>query len=150
MEKSVTESGNVVDNEALKRWSKDLLDTTVREMVRVKVIDGARVEAKPVWADPYKILIAQIRQAGKKRQFIWTISGEGVITDHMAGSMAASPRDAARRFSLKWQMDADRLSKLAQARTSDAKTRANVESVANRMILQAESLYDLVNQDDRW
>ena len=150
MEKRVSESENVTDNEALRSWSKDLLDTTIKEMVRVKVVDGSRLEAKPVWADPYRILIAQVRQAGKKRQFFWTISGEGVITDHMAGSMAASPRDAARRFSLKWQMDADRLSKLAKARTSDEKTRANVESVASRMILQAESLYDLVNQDDRW
>lgn len=138
------------DKEALKIWYKKVLDAVVKEMLRIGAVSGAAVEAAPIWAAPEQILIAKVWPASQKRNFIWTISGDGVITDHFAGSLAKTPRDAARHFSLKWQVDADRLISLAKAKASDENTRANVEAFAQKMIQQAESLYDLTSRDTGW
>jgi hypothetical protein len=138
------------EKDALKTWYKKLLDAVVKEMIRIGAVTGAAVEATPVWAAPEQILIAKVWPASQKRNFIWTISGDGAITDHVPGSMATTPRDIARHFSYKWQMDAERLLKLAKSRTPDANTRANVEAYANKMIQNAEYLYDLVSRDEGW
>jgi hypothetical protein len=47
-------------------------------------------------------------------------------------------------------MDAERLLKLAKSRTPDVNTRANVEAYANKMIQNAEHLYDLASRDEGW
>jgi len=146
----MTDEKEHAEAEALKAWYKMELDAVVKEMLRIKAISGAAVEATPIWAAPEQILIAKIWPAGQKRRFIWTISGSGVVTDHFPGNLAKTPRDAARHFSLKWQVDADRLSKMASAKTSDGKTRANVEAFAQNMIRQAESLYELTSRDEGW
>jgi len=138
------------DTEALKAWYKELLDAVVKEMIRGGVVAGAAVEATPVWAAPEQVLIAKVWPVSQKRNFIWAITGSGAITDHLAGSMATTPRDVAKHFSLKWQMDAERLLNLAKSRTPDANTRANVEAYANKMIHSAETLYGLVSRDEIW
>lgn len=138
------------EKEALKAWSKKVLDAVVKEMIRIGAVKGAAVEATPVWAAPEQVLIAKVWPATQKRNFIWTISGNGAITDHVAGSMATTPRDVARHFSLKWQMDAERLLNLARSRAPDANTRNNVEAYAGKMIKNAEALYELVSRDQGW
>lgn len=146
----MTEPNVDAGTEAFKAWYKAQLDAVVKEMLRIEAVSGAAVEAVPVWAAPNQILIAKVWQAGRKNYFIWTISGESVHTDHIKGSMAGTPRDAARHFSLKWQMDADRLTNLAKKKAPDGKTQAKVEAFANKLIQQAEFLYSLVEQDAGW
>ncbi len=146
MAETTTDAGN----ESIRAWYKEQLDAVVKEMLRIEAVSGAAVEAAPIWAAPNRILIAKVWQAGRKNYFIWTISGESVHMDHIRGSMAATPRDAARHFSLKWQMDADRLINLANKKTPDGKTRANVEAFGNKLIQQAEFLYSMVEQDAGW
>ncbi len=146
----MTDPKNDTDSAELKSWYKGLLDDVVKEMIRTEVITGAAVEASPVWAVPHKLLIAKVWQATRKSQFVWTIAGQDWITDHIRGSMATNPRDAARHFSLKWQMDADRMLNLAKTKTPDGNTRTNVEAVARKLIHQAESLYELVERDKGW
>jgi hypothetical protein len=138
------------DKEALKIWYKEVLDAVVKEMIRIGAVKGAAVEATPVWAAPEQVLIAKVWPATQKRNFIWTISGNGATTDHLAGSLASTPREVARHFSLKWQVDAERLLNLAKSRAPDANTRTNVEAYAHKMIQNAEALYDLVSRDQGW
>ena len=123
----MTESKAEKERLELKDWYKPLLDAVVKEMLKRNAVAGAAVEATPVWIRPYKILIAKAWGMGQKTRFIWTISGESVITDYIAGSMAATPKDAARHFALKWQMDADQLLVLAKNRPPAESTEASME-----------------------
>ncbi len=144
----MTEQNPDMDKEALKSWYTKLLYAVVREMVKTGAVPGPAAEARPVWISPNKVLIAKVWEASQKSNFIWTISGEAVITDHIAGNLAATPREAARHFSLKWQMDADRL--LEVAKSKGANTEASMEAYTTRLIGYAEYLYDMASRDDAW
>ncbi len=132
-----------------KTWYRTLLNAVVQEMVRVEAISGENIEAKPFWAIPLRILIGQIRVQGAQ-EFIWVISGPDVSTDHIDGNLAASPRDAARHFAMKWQMDAERLNTLVKQKAEVVNPEVDREAFANTLIGYAESLYDIVNNDDFW
>ncbi len=149
-ENEMTESNDAMDKEALKAWYTKLLYAVVREMVKIGAVPGAAAEARPVWISPYKVLIAKVWEASQKSDFIWTISGEAVITDHIPGNMAATPREAARHFSLKWQMDADQLHVLAKNRAPVANTEEHMEGYTDKLIQYAEYLYDMASRDDVW
>ena len=146
----MTESKTEKDNEALKKWFKPILDDVVKEMIARKAIVGAAVEASPAWVFPNQILIAKVWGMGQKTRFVWTISGEGVITDHIAGSMAATPKDAARHFALKWQMDADRLRQVGNSKSPAGNTDTHMGGYADKLVKDAESLYDLTEREDIW
>lgn len=146
----MTESKAEKEKLELKNWYKPLLDTVVQEMLKRNAIAGAAVEAAPVWIFPYKILIAKAWSMGEKTRFIWTISGERVITDYIAGNMAATPKDAARHFALKWQMDADRLLAVGKSKGPTGEAQSQMSSYTNKLIQDAESLYDLTERDEVW
>jgi len=149
-EKRMTESKLDADKEQLKNWYKPLLDNVVQEMLKRKAVAATAVEANPVWVFPFKILIAKVWGMGEKTRFIWTISGEDVITDHIPGKLAATPKDAARHFALKWQMDADRLLALGKNKKPGGGSQESMGNYANKLIQNAESLYDLAERDDIW
>ena len=149
-ETKMTDKKANADKEAIKAWFKPLLDNTVLEMQARKVVSGTAVEASPVWIFPYKILIAKVWGLGQKNRFTWTISGDGMVTDHIPGKMAATPKDAARHFALKWQMDADRLIALGNSKTPVAGNRQHLGAYANKLIRDAEALYELTEQDGIW
>jgi len=146
----MTDTKADADKEAIRAWFKPLLDKMVMEMQARNVVSGTAVEASPVWIFPYKILIAKIWGLGQKTRFSWTISGDGIITDHIPGKMAATPKDAARHFALKWQMDADRLIALGNNKTPVEGNRQHMGAYANKLIADAEALYDLTERDEIW
>ena len=146
----MTKSEAELEREALKGWYKPLLDGVVQEMLKRKAVVGAAVEATPVWISPNKILIAKVWGMGQKTRFIWTISGDAVITDHIPRSMAVTPQEAARHFSLKWQMDAGRLLQAAENKPMVENSEAHMKDYTARLVQSAESLYDLTCQDDIW
>lgn len=146
----MTESNTDTDNEAIRAWYKSALDKVVREMVKIQAITGAAVDAAPMWMVPYKILIARVWDSSQKTQFIWTISGDGVTTDHVPGSMATTPQDVAKHFSMKWQLDADNIMELAKSKAPGGKPEPHMEAHAQKLIEQAENLYGLTMVDDYW
>ncbi|MDX2419086.1 MAG: DUF4826 family protein [Xanthomonadales bacterium] len=146
----MTNSKAELERVALKDWYKPLLDAVVKEMLARKAVVGTAVEATPVWMFPHKILLAKVWGTGQKTRFIWTISGKYVITDYIAGSTAATPKDAVRYFGLKWQMDAERLFAVAKSPGSTADSRTQMEIYANKLVQDGESLYDLTERDDIW
>jgi len=149
-ETKMTESKTEMDKELLKAWVKPLLDAVVLDMQARKVVAGTAVEASPVWMFPNKILIAKIWGLGQKNRFIWTIAGEAVVTDHIPGNMAATPKEAARHFSLKWQMDADRLIALGKSKRPAKDTEQSMGNYASRLVRDAETLYALTERDEIW
>jgi len=146
----MTESRSETEKEALKDWFKPLLDKVVQEMLKRNAVTGTAVEASPAWAFPNKILIAKVWGMGQKTRFIWTISGEDVITDYIAGSVATTPRDAAKHFALKWQMDADRLLTVGKNKGPTQDAQLQMGNYANKLIKDAESLYDLTDKEEIW
>jgi hypothetical protein len=148
--KTENERNSEEQKEALRAWFKPVLDNVVKEMLARKAVVGTAVEASPAWAFPNKILIAKVWGMGEKSRFIWTISGDEVITDYIAGNMAATPKDAARHFALKWQMDADRLLSLGNKNVPMADTKEHMGSYAQKLIKDAEALYELTERDLGW
>ena len=146
----MTDPNADADREALKSWYKPLLDTVVKDMLRLNVVAGPAVEASPVWVLPYKILISKVWGMGQKNRFIWTIAGEDVITDHIPGRLATTPKEVARHFSFKWQGDADQLLEVAKNRSSVENSQQHMGSYSNKLIKSAELLYDLSERDDIW
>jgi hypothetical protein len=137
-------------NNSLKSWYKRVLDGVVRDMLTAGAVVGTAVEATPVWAVPNEILISRVWAAGQQNSFIWTIAGERMITDHIVGAVAATPRDVARHFSLKWQVDAERLYQIARRKDVPEIAGKQIETYAGRVIQCAERLYDLASREDIW
>ena len=131
-------------------WFKPMLDDLVKKMIKIGAVSGVAIDAAPVWGSENQLLIAKIWDSANKSQFIWAITGELAVTDHIPGSLAVTPRDVARHFSYKWQMDADRLAEMANNESQTANTKANIEAQSRKIIQLAESLYALTEQDDAW
>jgi len=119
-------------DEELQAWVKQQLDQAVTQFMEQGMVKGLLVEAKPSWAFPFQILIGKIREREQDEDFNWFICGD-LPTDHMPSSQASSPREVARHFSLKWQLDAGRQDPLDQD-----------------LVEKAEALYELVNEDSLW
>jgi SAM-dependent methyltransferase len=120
-----------IGREEQKAWIKQQLDQAVHELMDRGIVESVLVEAKPAWALPLRVMIGKIREKDQAGGFDWFICGE-VPTDHLHSSMAATPRDAAKHFALKWQLDA--------ARQEDNE----------RLAEKAEILFGFVNEDSLW
>jgi hypothetical protein len=138
------------EQEAFRAWFKAELDKVVDRMIKKKAVAGAAIDAAPAWAVPNQVLIARLWSAAQKSQFIWTISGPDVITDHIPGSLAVGPKEAATHFALKWQADAENLLKSAENPSLNETVRSELKNQANKLIGDAESLFDLTLRDDIW
>ena len=138
------------DTKALEAWYKSLLDQVVQEMIRLKAVSGVAVQAAPVWMVPHEILIAKVWGINNEHDFVWSVSVDKLIADYIAGSLAATPREVARHFSLKWQMDADRLLSREHNKLAVEKPDARMQDFSNRLIKHAETLYEMANRDDVW
>ena len=113
-------------------WAKEHLDRAVNELIDAGRLAGITIEARPSWALPGRYVIGQVRDNSASGTFIWVIAGD-FQTDTVDSAAAATARDAARHFSLKWQLDAERSPEAADA-----------------MIRRAEDLYAVVESDEAW
>lgn len=123
---------NDTDEKKLKAWMDALLAATVRELTDNQVVTGTFIEARPDWFFPFRILIGKVREQGDIADYSWFISGD-LPTSVAQSSVANTPREAARYFALRWQLQA--------ARGGDR---------AEEFATDAENLYGLVNQDQLW
>ena len=138
------------DTKALEAWYKSLLDQVVQEMIRLKAVTGVAVQAAPVWMVPHEILIAKVWGINNENDFVWSVSVDKLIADYIAGSLAATPREVARHFSLKWQMDADRLLSREHNKLAVEKSDTRMQDFSKKLIKHAETLYEMANRDDVW
>lgn len=104
-----------------------------------------------VWAMPGRIFIGKIWPASDKSKAYWIISGKMVTTDHIPVDMAETARDAARHFSLKWQLQGERFSaNLGEASQEAESDPESWKNVGEQLTAQAELLYSIVEQDELW
>lgn len=137
-------------NDEFRAWFKSELDRVVQDMIKSRAVTGVAVDAVPVWAVPNRVLVAKMWSAAQKSQFIWTISGPGVLTDHVAGQVAVTPKDAVNHFALKWQLNAEQLLRKAENNQLNDASRNALKNQANKLIQDAEWLFDLTLRDDIW
>ena len=146
----MTESIAEPTDESPESWYKPLLDKVVAEMIRLKAVTGVAVQANPVWMLPEEILMAKVWSVGHENDFVWTISVDKFIADYVAGSLAESPRDVAKHFSLKWQMDADRILANENKKSPIENPDEKMRNYSKQLIQYAETLYDLASRDEAW
>lgn len=128
-------------------WAKTATDDAVQWFMDSGVVDAAVLEAKPAWAVPPAVFIAMLREQGVSDRFFWLIGGRDFPYDYLASSVAASVRDAARHFSLKWQLEAARRKKTAPGEQPESDPE---QTAGLKLAEQAESLYRLVSDDALW
>ena len=126
------EPKKLMTNEAQDAWVKETTGRAVKELTAQGVLESVLVEAKPAWAFPGQILIGKVRDQGDRTGFYWFIAGM-LPTDCIASSVAPTARDAARHFSLKWQLEAARKGEEGE-----------------ELARQAEGLYELTDQPELW
>ena len=104
-----------------------------------------------VWTLPHRLFIGKVWPKSTRSQAYWIISGVDIPTDHIEASLAGTARDAARHFSMKWQLQGARLAKM---RTTESVEETQDEhywqEIASRLQAQAEGLYGLVEREEIW
>lgn len=131
-------------------WAKPLLDTAVNQLMDSQVLGDSKIEARVVWGLKDRVFIAQIREYGKQESFRWLISGNDFPVDEVSGNMAEKPKDAARHFSLKWQLGAEQVRKMDDEARNKLALGQDTNAMSERLSLQAEMLYDLVEDSSIW
>lgn len=121
-----------VGGDALEH-ARSQLGEALSELRAAGAIEETIMEARPAWFLPFRIVVGQSRTSPGDANFIWVIGGK-VPIDCLPSNVAATARDAARHFSLKWQLDSERL----------------VGEEAANLIKIAEYLYSIVDNDDYW
>ena len=131
------------------QWSKEQLDLAVNELINTNVFEKARIEARVVWGIKDQVILAQVRETSVGLGFRWLITGSLVPTDHIESSVAELPRDAARHFSLKWQLGAENVRNLPYD-ARKAMRHLDLGEMSKQLIRQAEALHELVSDESLW
>ena len=133
--------------EELQAWIKQRLDAAVHELIDSGVFESVMIEAKPAWVFPFQVLLGKIREQGE--EFKWIICGE-VPTDYFDSATVSTPREAARHFALKWQLDAARQQNLSAETPPGPAPESRPEYFGSELAETAEALYALVNDASLW
>lgn len=131
----------------LQAWVKQRFDVAVRELIDKGVFGSLLVEAKPAWVWPFQVLIGKVREHGSSKKFKWLICGE-VPTDFMDSATASTPREAARYFAMKWQLEAARQKDLAGQDSMGPAPQSH--EPGSQLVDQAEALYELADDAVLW
>lgn len=136
----------IAGSEELDTWIRQQVELAVAEFLRLGTVDSPLVEAKPAWVFPLKVLIGKLREQRGGQQYIWFICGD-VPFDYISSSVAESPRQAARHFVLKWQLNAERA---RSAMTGKGVATQGVDQPPDRLESAAELLFELVSENALW
>lgn len=137
--------------QAYTEWTKRQIQG-MADHVRNSDLFTDEIMGHAVWTLPHRLFIGKTWPKSDRNKGFWIISGEGIPTDHIESALAETPRDAARHFSMKWQLQSARLADLAETGSpgTDAAGEVDWSAVAGRLQAQAEGLYGLVEKDELW
>jgi hypothetical protein len=136
--------------EAYAEWVKGEL-RSMGDHARSSDLFQEEAVGHAVWTLPHRLFIGRIWPKSDKNRAYWVISGIDIPTDHIEASLAETARDAARHFSLKWQLQGARLGNLDGPDESGAAADdVDWQKVAYRLQAQAEGLYALVEKEEIW
>jgi Domain of unknown function (DUF4826) len=135
----------------------------VREAMRevcVRMVSAGHIGADLKWEVPWgllgRCLIARVWSAGEPENAWWAVTGD-LPFDAIPAAVAINPREAARHFALRWQLEAARMEGLATNPGGEGAAappteggRVDWNAAAARLVRNAERLYAIVARDDLW
>lgn len=138
---------NEQDQKIFDDWVSEQLETQSRHILGLGLIEGP-VRTTIVWMMPLRLCIGKVASKHNQTRAFWVISGS-TPTDHVDFKIAATAREAARHFALKWQLQSARLGAPAAA-GGDAGVRDDWSEVGDKLARKAEALYTLTMEDVHW
>jgi hypothetical protein len=135
--------------EAYAEWAKDEL-RGMAEHVRSSDLFHEEVMGHAVWTLPHQVFIGKAWPQSNRNQAYWIISGPQLPTDHIDAGLAESAREAARHFSMKWQLQSGRLGALDEPAGEQPEDDVDWKKISATLQAQAEALYGLVEKDELW
>ena len=129
-----------------KTWTETTLDNAIKEVINEGVFDGPMLEARPVWHITGAILIAECRAGATP---YWLVAGADSPTDIVPAHVADTAREAARHFSLKWQLAAEQL-RSGAALPPPGTEPDDLAARVKHLVKCAESLMELVEHEPVW
>ena len=130
-------------------WAKEELETAIQTITNQGTIESPIVEARPAWTKPFDVVIGQPRKQRDSAEFLWVIGGS-VPIDCINSGVAATPREAARYFSMKWQLEAARYEDPEERKRLALDPAVDWEAQGIALIAKAEYLYTMVDDDQLW
>lgn len=139
---------STADNDPMA-WAQSLLERVVENINDRGVIDSPLVEARVAWAKPGDVVIGQLRDQGNPGEFLWVIGGN-VPVDCVHSTIAATARDAARHFAMKWQLEAARYESADERVRLGLDPSVDWDAQAKALVAKAEYLYSIFDDDQYW
>lgn len=130
-------------------WARETLADVVQRITDEGIIDSPLLEAKPAWSKPFDIVIGKLRDQGQRAEFLWVIGGS-VPVDGVHSGVASTARDAARHFSMKWQLEAARLEDPTERQRLGLDPATDWQAQAKALVARAEYLYSIIDDDRFW
>jgi hypothetical protein len=141
---------NQQELDAYAEWAKTQLKG-MAEHVSNSDLFHDEVMGHAVWTLPHRLFIGKAWPKSDRNKAYWIISGVDIPTDHIESAVAETAREAARHFSMKWQLQSARLGNIGQQDSgATASDDIDWETVSARLQAQAEALYGLVENEDLW
>lgn len=137
------------NSDELIAWSREQLNTAVDELIRNGELGGVILEAKPAWAYPRSTVIGKVRELGEHHRFFWVICGDPPV-DCISSTMAATPREAARHFAMKWQLEAARHREPHVRKKLDPEGKRDWDVLCDALEARATSIFRLIDADKLW
>ncbi len=126
-------------------WATAQLTEMGRYAQEMKIIPQ-EVTAKAFWVLPNKICIGKVWPKHDPVHSFWVITGD-LTTDHFEASAAATAREAARHFALRWQLHS---AQLTQGLKDATESEVDWQKVGAELAEKAEYLYSLIQDDELW
>ena len=141
--------GKESDQDKFDAWFREKLEHVAQYCFRRELF-SAEIKVESHWVIPHNVLIGQAWPKNDPSNKIWVITGEIVATDHAEKNVAESPRDAARYFALRWQLQGARVQTVNEEQSAAGESQVNWESMGKTLSEKAEMLYTFVNNDQHW
>lgn len=140
--------GNQSEQDKFDAWFRQQLEHVAQYCFRREIFrEEIKVESR--WLIPHNILIGQAWAKSNPVRKSWVITGDVVPTDHAEGNVAETPRDAARYFALRWQLQGARVGGATQD-SEQSNNQVDWDAMGKSLSEKAEMLYTFVNEDKHW
>ncbi|MCZ6559778.1 MAG: DUF4826 family protein [Gammaproteobacteria bacterium] len=139
------------DVEKFAEWLKEQIQGMSRH-VYASGLFSVEATGHCVWSVPHLVFLGQIWPKDDRSSKYWVISGLDLPTDHFEEGLAATPREALRHFSMKWQLQSSKVAELGEQGGSDGavSSATDWQRIADGLQSNAEALYTLVERDELW
>lgn len=127
-------------------WARAALLRICERLIEDDVV-GRDAHADVAWTVPERYLIARVSSDTRPREVFWATGGE-LPVDYLPASVATGPREAARHFCLRWQLEGARMAGLAKG--AAAGQAGEWKQAGGSLAEKAELLNEYVRGDQFW